>query len=314
MSIDPRAASLRDRLRGRLAAAAATPMDAAGRVEPAVLDAYLRGLLADGADALAVLAHTGRGGHLPAGVREEVIRRAVALGVPVVVGVGGGAEEDDEVLVRQAAQAASLGADGVMVYPPAPGTDPLPRHDRIWRGSGLPLIAFDLYIRPYPQAALAALLDHPAVAALKVARLHDAIACQTGLALARSARRLAITGEDRMFGPSLMWGAEAALVGLAAAATPVTAAVMRAFGEGRHGDFLAASARLDALAAATFTEPFDGYVRRMLWIAAAEGRLPAETACDLFGPDLPPGQRERVLACCAGLGVPTGHATTVAEA
>lgn len=303
MSIHPRAATLRDQLRGRLVAAAATPMDAAGHVEPAVLDGYLRGLLAGGADALAVLAHTGRGGHLPPRVRAEVIRRAVALGAPVVVGVGGGADDSDDAALRQAEQAASLGADAVLVFPPPPGADPLPRHDRIWRTCGAPLVAFDLYLRPYPERTLDALLHHPGVSALKLARLHDAIACQRGVALARSAGRLAVTGEDRMFGPSLMWGAEAALVGLAAAATPLTAAVLRAFSEGRHGDFLDASARLDALAAVTFTEPYDGYVRRMLWIAQAEGRLPAAAACDPFGPGLPPGDRERVLALCADLGL-----------
>ncbi|MBF9128937.1 hypothetical protein I0C86_08060, partial [Plantactinospora sp. S1510] len=59
--IDPRAAALRDRLRWRLVAAAATPATGTGEVDPAVAGAYLRGLVADGADALAVLAHTGRG-------------------------------------------------------------------------------------------------------------------------------------------------------------------------------------------------------------------------------------------------------------
>ena len=43
-----------------------------------------------------------------------------------------------------------------------------------------------------------------------------------------------------MFGPSLMWGAEAALVGLAAAAVPVTAQVLDAYARGDHARFVQA--------------------------------------------------------------------------
>lgn len=292
--IDPRAAALRDRLRWRLIAAAATPATVDGGIDADIVEAYLRSLVADGADALAVLAHTGRGPHLATPVRAEVIVRAVRIGVPVLVGVGGQPGERVAEVVAAAMQAAELGADGLLVFPPA--ADVLALHDALWRAAGLPMLAFDLYTRPYPAATLAMLLDHPGVAGVKVARLHDAVACQASLAAAHRADRLAVTGEDRMFGPSLMWGAQAALVGVAAAAVGITAEVLRAFRDRRYADFVTASARLDRLAAATFTEPMEGYVQRMLWIAQQEGRIPDGYAVDPYGPPLPGQERASVVA------------------
>jgi len=318
--VDISAQNLRDRLRGRLIAAAATPMTALGEVDLDVLADYLASLVTDGAEALAVLAHTGRGPFLAPEVRAAVIERAVALGVPVLVGVGGsggpeeggpgaggtptvatrtrspGAVPDGEeraAAVAQARVAADLGAAGALVFPSAGDRPAL--HEAVWQASRLPMIAFDLYTRPCPPAVLREILRHPGVAGLKTALLSDAMGCQRAIALTQEAGRLPITGEDRMFGPSLLWGAEAALVGIAAAQVAVTAEVMRAFRGGSLAAFRAASARLDTLAEATFTDPMEGYVQRMLWLAAAEGRIPDTHAHDPFGPPLPPDEQATVV-------------------
>lgn len=291
MDPDPKVTELAGRLRGRLIAAAATPMDTDGRVDVAVLDGYLASLVADGAGGLAVCAHTGRGPFLDRATRALVIRRARGLGVPVAVGVAQPAAAE---------AAAAAGADALLVFPPA--TDPVGYHDALWRATGVPLLAFDLYTTPYPLGQLRALLAHPGVAGMKAARLHDAIACQDGLTTTRAAGRLAVTGEDRMFGPSLLWGAEAALVGIAAAAVRVSAGVLAAYRSSRYGEFVAGSGQLDALAAATFCPPYDGYVQRMLWIAAAEERIPYGHATDRYAPPgLGEAERERVLAAWQGL-------------
>ncbi|MEU6411988.1 dihydrodipicolinate synthase family protein [Microbispora sp. NPDC046933] len=303
------AQTLRDRLRGSLIAAAATPMTADREVDLDLVSRYLAGLVADGAGALAVLAHTGRGPFLPPEVRAGVIERAVALGVPVLVGVGGhpdaggpggsdaeGGSPAGDGVARTSAEArvaADLGAAGVLVFPSAGDRPAL--HDAVWRASRLPMIAFDLYTRPCPPAVLAEILAHPGVAGLKTALLSDAMGCQRAIALTREAGRLAITGEDRMFGPSLLWGAEAALVGIAAAAVEVGAAVLDAFRGDDLRAFEEASGRLDRLAQATFTEPMEGYVQRMLWLAAAEGRIPASHAHDPYGPPLPAEERAEVV-------------------
>ncbi|MEU7852623.1 dihydrodipicolinate synthase family protein [Nonomuraea sp. NPDC049141] len=299
--MDISAQALRDRLRGTLLAAAATPMTESGEVDLGVVSRYFAGLVEDGADGLAVLAHTGRGPYLAPDVRAGVIERAVALGVPVLVGVGGspdpsGAAGPFAKAAEEARVAASLGAHGVLVFP-AEG-DRLGGHDAIWRAARLPMIAFDLYTRPCPPDTMRDLLRHPGVAGLKTALLSDAMGCQRAIAFARQEGRLAITGEDRMFGPSLLWGAEAALVGLAAASVGVTAAVMDAYRGSDLRAFDAASGRLDSLATATFTEPMEGYVQRMLWLAAAEGRIPESHAHDPYGPSLP--ERERAAVVSAG--------------
>ncbi|MGP3960359.1 dihydrodipicolinate synthase family protein [Nonomuraea sp. 3N208] len=286
--IDARAARLRDRLRGGLVAAALTPMTRAGEVDLDLAEAYFRRLVASGADALAVLAHTGRGPFLPPDVRAGVIARARRVGVPVIVGIGA---------VADAGMAADLGADGVLVFP-APG-DRVALHEEVWAAAGLPMIAFDLYTDPCPPATLRRILRLPGVAGLKAALLSDAMACQETIALTREAGRLAVTGEDRMFGPSLLWGAEAALVGIAAASVETTAAVMRAFEADDLRTFEKASARLDRLAAATFTAPMEGYVQRMFWLAAAEGLIPDSHAQDPYGPALPEGERAGVLGAAS---------------
>ncbi|MEV4068324.1 dihydrodipicolinate synthase family protein [Nonomuraea fuscirosea] len=291
--IDPRAARLRDRLRGALVAAAATPMAASGEVDLDVAEAYFRRLAETGADALAVLAHTGRGPYLAPDVRAGVIDRACRTGVPVVAGVGGGAAPAAE----EAKAAAAAGAGGVLVFP-SPG-DRAALHDEVWTAAGLPMIAFDLYTAPCPPDMLREVVRHPGVAGLKTALLSDAMGCQEAIALTRAAGRLAITGEDRMFGPSLLWGAEAALVGIAAASVPTTAAVLRAFRRDDLREFERASARLDRLAGATFTAPMEGYVQRMLWLAEAEGLIPATHAFDPYGPGLPDDERPGVLAAAS---------------
>ncbi|MFC5826245.1 dihydrodipicolinate synthase family protein [Nonomuraea insulae] len=292
--MDISAQNLRDRLRGALIAAAATPMTESGEVDLDVVSRYFAGLVADGATGLAVLAHTGRGPYLAPEIRAAVVERAVALGVPVLVGVGGSGPDGVQDPPEQARVAAELGADGVLVFPSA--GDRVALHEEVWRAARLPMIAFDLYTLPCPAATMGALLEHPGVAGLKTALLSDAMGCQRAIELTRAAGRLAITGEDRMFGPSLLWGAQAALVGIAAASVGVTAAVMKAFEGSDLRAFEEASGRLDRLAAATFTDPMEGYVRRMLWLAAAEGRIPWSFAHDPYGPALPEGERAAVVA------------------
>ena len=289
-----------------------------GEVDLDVVSRYFAGLVADGATGLAVLAHTGRGPFLAPGTRAAVIERAVALGVPVLVGVGGGPSPSDPAervrggpspsgtadrvrggpaasgTAEQARVAAELGADGVLVFPSE--GDRVALHEAVWQAARLPMIAFDLYTRPSPAETMRELLAHPGVAGLKTALLSDAMGCQRAIELTRRAGRLAITGEDRMFGPSLLWGAEAALVGIAAASVGVTAAVLEAFRGSDLRAFEEASGRLDRLARATFTDPMEGYVQRMLWLAAAEGRVPESHACDPYGPPLPEGERAGVVA------------------
>lgn len=284
-------------LRWAVVAAAATPRDAAGTVDLAVSRRYFQHLVADGADALAIAVHTGRGDRLTEGTRAELVAAAAALEVPVVAGVGAtGSVAEVE---RWAKLAVASGATALLVFPPVGATTPadaLAHHERVWQATGVPLVAFDLYLRPYSAQVLEAVLGHPGVAAFKPARLHDAVASQDGIVAARDHDVLVLSGEDRMLGPSLLWGAEGALVGLAAAATSVTTALVQARRDGAHAAFVQASTAVDELARVTFRAPVDGYVQRMLWIAADAGWIPQRYAVDPDRPaDLRDSERDEVL-------------------
>lgn len=279
-------------------------MRADASTDPDVCSAYFGQLVQAGAGGLAVAAHTGRGDHLAVATKADLVRRAAAFDVPVIAGVGGHADGPGHDL-EWAATAAASGADALLVFPPAE-TDPdavVAKHEALATASGLPLVAFDLYTRPYAPSTLARVLDLPSVAAFKPARLHDAIACQEGIAAARARGKLVLTGEDRMLGASLMWGAEGALIGLGAAAVQISVAAVETFAAAVHTSardaaarFLEVSAIVDELSRVTFRPPYDGYVQRMLWIAADEGALPPEFAVDPYRPaELDDAERDEVV-------------------
>lgn len=281
-----------------LVAAALTPITTSGDRDERVTAGYLESLLADGARGLAVAVHTGRGAGMPMDARAGLIRRAATLSPIVVTGIWAG---DD--VERAAGVAAAAGATALLMEAAHPhdAAREVERLDVASAASGLPLIAFDLYARPYGRHVRQAVLAHAGVHAYKPALLHDAIACQEGIDDAVAAAVIVLTGEDRMFVPSLLWGATGALVGIAAAATPVTARALAAVSAGAD-DVAAASRALDALARVTFRPPFDGYVQRMAWVAADEGRIPWAYAIDPARPSgLRDGERDHVLAVARAL-------------
>jgi 4-hydroxy-tetrahydrodipicolinate synthase len=207
-----------------------------------------------------------------------------------------------------ALQAADGGADAVMVYPlaalgemPDGHAQAVALHERVAAESGLPLVGFYLHGEaggyPYPPELIRDLLSLPSMLGVKTATLDRAIGCQDAIWAGRGTGKLLITGEDRMFGPSFMWGADTALVGIAAAQVELSAAVLRTWTSGDHTGFLTASDRLDRFAAATFYAPIEGYVQRMLWAAVWEGLIPEDAAHDPYGPDLAAGERELVIRC-----------------
>lgn len=237
---------------------------------------------------VAVWAHTGRGPHLTAVQRRDVLltwRRALPDGI-VIAGAAS---------VEMAREARALGADAVLAFPRA--DDPVGFHEEL--GRVLPVVAFYLYERAggvaYPDAVLQRLLALPAVVGIKVATLDSVMTFQRIADLmAAHPDRLLITGEDRFLGYSLLMGARAALVGMGAALTDVQAALLAAHRAGDWARFVALSAACDRFARATFCEPMEGYVRRMLWAAAADGAVPDDACDDPWGPPLAETEREAV--------------------
>ena len=237
---------------------------------------------------VAVWAHTGRGPHLSAEQRRLVLETwREALPDRVIVA---GARD-----ITMAIEARRGKADALLAFPER--QDPVAHHRRL--GRELPVIAFYLYEAAggvaYDDATLDAILALPEVLGIKVATLDSVMTCQRIAALvARHPGKLLVTGEDRFLGYSIMLGARSALVGMGAALPDLQARLLDAARAGAWDRFVALSAVCDRFAQATFTAPMEGYVRRMLWAAAADGGLAPEACDDPWGPALPAAERAAV--------------------
>jgi 4-hydroxy-tetrahydrodipicolinate synthase len=279
---------LATRLRGLIPA---VPVPFAGAaIHTAAQAAYARWMAGQPIAGVAIWAHTGRGRHLSADQRRTVLeswREALPDRV-LVAGVHD---------LTTAIEARRGHADALLVYPER--NDPVAHHARISRE--LPVILFHLYAAAggvdYDDATLDALLDLPNVVGIKVATLDSVMTYQRIASIVgRHPDKLLITGEDRFLGYSVMLGAQSALIGMGAALTAMQSALLAAAREARWNDFVSLSARCDRFAQATFVEPMEGYIRRMLWALAADGVIPDDACDDPWGPPLPANQREAVAS------------------
>ncbi len=279
-------AALVERLAWGLVPAVPVPFRGATIDEQAQRD-YARWMAAQPVAGVAVWAHTGRGPQLSAEQRALVLETwREAMPDRIVVA---GARD-----ITMAIEARRGRADALLAFPDR--TDAVGYHARLSRE--LPVIAFWLYEAAggvaYDDATLHAILELPRVIGIKIATLDSVMTYQRLAALLRShPDKLLITGEDRFLGYSVMLGARAALVGMGAALPDLQAHLLRSYAERDWDAFHHASALCDRLAEAVFVPPLEGYVRRMLWAAAADGALPAEACDDPWGPPLP--AEERVL-------------------
>lgn len=237
---------------------------------------------------VAVSAHTGRGPHLSRDQRRAVLATWRAA-LPLSVIIAGATSPE------MARDAKVAGADALLAFPRA--EDPVAYHRAL--GAELPVIAFYLYQAAggvaYDNETLHGILALPEVIGIKVATLDSIMTFQRIAGLIRDHRgKLLITGEDRFLGYSLTLGARAALVGMGAALTDVQVALMEAFRGGNFARFVRLSGVCDRFAEATFHDPMDGYVQRMLWALVADGVLPPDACFDPWSPRLDATERDRV--------------------
>jgi 4-hydroxy-tetrahydrodipicolinate synthase len=285
------ASELVARLEGGLIPAVPVPFRQAD-LDTSAQHAYARWMATQPIAGVAVWAHTGRGPHLSPAQRREVLdiwREALPEGVLVA-----GARD-----ISMAIEARRGKADALLAFPQA--ADPVGYHQRLSRE--LPVIAFYLYEAAggvdYDDDTLHRILQLPHVIGIKVATLDSVMTFQRIAAVLRAhPEKLLITGEDRFLGYSLLLGARAALIGMGAALTDLQADLLRARAAEDWPRFVALSELCDRFGQATFLEPMEGYIRRMLWAAAAEGAIPADSCDDPWGPPVPAEERlavERVV-------------------
>jgi 4-hydroxy-tetrahydrodipicolinate synthase len=279
--------TLIQRLDGGLIPAVPVPFRGS-EIDAAAQRSYARWMAAQPVAGVAVWAHTGRGPHLSAEQRRDVLDTwRDALPDQVLVA---GARD-----IGMAIEARRGKADALLAFPQS--NDPVGYHRRLSRE--LPTIAFYLYEAAggvaYDDRTLHAILDLPEILGIKVATLDSVITFQRISAVLRDhPTKLLITGEDRFLGYSLLLGARAALIGMGAALTDLQADLMRARMAEEWTRFVSLSELCDRFGQTTFIEPMEGYIRRMLWAAAAEGAIPAEACDDPWGPPLPADERDAV--------------------
>jgi len=239
---------------------------------------------------VAIWAHTGRGPHLSPEQRQLVLEvwREALPGKTIVAGARD---------ITMAIEARRGGADALLAFPELENT--VEYHRRL--GRELPVLAFYLYQAAggvaYSDDTLHAILSLPEVTGIKVATLDSVMTFQRITGIVRShPGKLLVTGEDRFLGYSLMMGATVALIGMGSALTDIQGRLIASHAAGDWPGFHRLSSDCDAFAEATFTEPMDGYIRRMLWSLAEEGIIPWESTDDPWGPTLSPADRSRVQA------------------
>jgi 4-hydroxy-tetrahydrodipicolinate synthase len=302
---------------GRLIPAVPVPFDRDGRLHETALERYAEWLAARSIGGVAAWAHTGRGLRLSDEDAAMVLAawRRVLTGDALLIAAAGAPAERRSVqevftaVGRMARRAADLGADALLIHPPTAFRGLSDRDSLILdyhsaaAEAGLPLIAFYLYENAggisYTPELLAQLLGRDEILGVKIATLDSVMTFQDIARLVRAAcpGKVVITGEDRFLGYSLICGARAALIGMAAACTEVQDGLLRAYWQGDSERFLALCPAVDDLAQHTFIAPMEGYIRRMLWCLVLQGVIPEDAAHDPWGPPLDPAEFDRLRRC-----------------
>jgi 4-hydroxy-tetrahydrodipicolinate synthase len=304
------------------------PFSPRGQIDSSAQVRYVKWMSRQKVGGIAVWAHTGRGLRLNDEQRGEVLAAwKKGLGAtPIVCGVGvphgarlpvSAAARTDAVIEQSVALATAAkngGAAAVMVHPPAAlaslrgaSRRVVALHEAVVE-AGLPVIAFYLYQAAsglaYPAEMVESILALPGVIGIKLATLDSVMTFQDLVGVVRAVPdRLLITGEDRFLGYSLMMGADAALIGMAAACTDAMVDLLDSWFARDMPRFTRQSERVDRFGAETFAAPMEGYVQRMLWALQADGVLEGP-ALDRFAPRMPASEKDRVRQAVASLRAP----------
>lgn len=295
---------------GGLVPAVPVPRYHNGEIHYEAQEAYASYLCRQQIAGVAVWVHTGRGLHLQPEERNTIFHSWKShLDEAQLLVAGVGSLIDDSLpdplrlekwrrnSITMAEEAASGGADALLVFPPVIFKElensrrdaAIIEYHRELSLLGVPLILFYLYEEAgglaYSKEVLRELLGMQSVVGMKMAALDSVMTLQeiTSLFSAEFPGKLLITGEDRMFGYSLMCGATGALVGLGAAFPNIQSDLIMAYRSQNYPLFMDLSSRVDAYAMSTFTQPMDKYILRMLWCLVLQGVIPVEAAHDMNG-------------------------------
>lgn len=299
-----------------------------GELDDAAQHRYIQYMKQQPADGFTIWAHTGRGLLIDRETRNYVFQQwrkefpdrfLIAGAGANLVQCAKSTDPEAEFLTRSlemAESAKELGADAIMVYAPviyrgaADQDEKVKEYYQLMSKPGLPIIAFYLYEAAggisYSKELLRCILNMPQVLGIKMATLDSVMTYQevSEMVGKEFPDKVLITGEDRMFGYTLMRGAQAALVGIGSACTALQKNMMNAYYQKRYEEFLSLSLKVDQLAECTFVTPMEGYIKRMLAILELLGVIPHSAAYDSFGPiqELPSAEMKKIESVLKSIG------------
>jgi 4-hydroxy-tetrahydrodipicolinate synthase len=316
-----------EKLKGGLIPAVPVLLHKDGVIHRDVQQKYCEHMAQQDIRGVAVWVHTGRGLLLSHDKREFVISawRGCMTGDKIVIaGVGANApgplwsptmiQEFFEQTKEMGRHALNLGADAFLAFPPF-ALSPVEKHEaeivayhEEIASLGAPVFLFYFYEAgiglPYSEKLLRKLFSIEAVVGIKLATYDNVVTVQN---IARLIEEefpdiLFVTGEDRMMPYTIMRGAVCGLVGMGAICTDLQARLFKSYFAGKAKEFLELAAKVDRLGEATFVDPLEGYVLRLLWALELQGIIPAEVANDPYGPPLPEEQKTRLEQVLRSIG------------
>jgi 4-hydroxy-tetrahydrodipicolinate synthase len=317
----------RDKLKGGLIPAVPVLLRREGVVHREAQDKYCEYMAQRDIRGVAAWVHTGRGLFLSRENREFVMsawRHCMRGDRVVIAGVGAnvsGAVSSPaklrkffEATKEMGRHALNLGADAFLAFPPF-ALHPVEKHEaeivayhEEIASLGAPVFAFYFYEDgvglPYSENLLRKLFAIEAVVGIKVATFDNVVTVQNIARLIEESYPdvLFVSGEDRMLPYTIMRGAVCGLVGMGSICTDLQVRLFKTYFAGKAKQFLKLAAKVDRLGEATFIEPLEGYVLRLLWALELQGIIPSEVANDPCGPSLPPEQKTRLESVLRSIG------------
>lgn len=266
-------------------------------------------------ESVALWAHTGRGLHLTEKQRENVFdswKRGLSNDKLILCGAGASDKEssDDKEYIARAVDMANhakeLGADMLLPYAPTMFRGRSDQDEMIIKYHekisevGLPMILFFLYEEAggitYSEDVLRELFSMENVIGIKMATLDSIMTYQdvSNLIMEEFSNISLITGEDRMFGYTIIRGAIGALVGLGSIYTSLQHDMMKNYYEGKYKEFIENVIIVDQLAEHTFYAPMEGYIERILYILGRQGIIDIESTYDPYGPGVSDKEKGKI--------------------
>ncbi|MGN9164197.1 dihydrodipicolinate synthase family protein [Tissierellaceae bacterium HCP3S3_D8] len=306
---------VQDKIVGDIIPAVPVPFSKDGSIHLGSLKNYVKWMNEQPVNTVGIWAHTGRGLNLTVEQREVVFnewRSGLDSHKLILCGIGANIREgisDEEYIqeaVNMAKEAKELGANLIMPYAPTlfRGREDqdkmvLKYHNEIAK-VGLPMVLFFLYEAAggvtYSLDVLRELFKIENVIAIKMATLDSVMTYQdvSNMIKEENTDVALITGEDRMFGYTVMRGAKGALIGLSSIYTKLQKDMITSYYKGEYKDFIEKSEVVDNLAEHTFYAPMEGYIERVLYILGKKGIISEDAVNDPFGPGVEDWEKKRI--------------------